>query len=291
MNPNSLTLPIVIVLVAILIVALSIRRLRTLQRTPHGKGRRITERVLLSLVILVCALLAGCTAYNAAALRYYRAIYPPPGKIYSVNGHDMHLYCTGQGSPTIVLESGGGNGMLKWAKVQPELSKTTRVCSYDRAGFGWSTPVPGPRDADTIASELHALLQQAGVGGPYVLMSHSRGGLYIRAYTAHYPEDVAGLIFLETSTPLDEDRSLPSCERQRHTLSMSTTLLLCLLLLACNGRWAHVQRSPASISPTHPVSRNSNAASSSTQYGGNTSARSGMARRRSTLGPMETCQS
>ncbi len=206
MNPNLLTLPIVIVLVAILIVALSIRRMRTLQRTPHGKGRRITERVLLSLVILVCALLAGCTAYNAAALRYYRAIYPPPGKIYSVNGHDMHLYCTGQGSPTIVLEAGGGNGMLKWAKVQPELSKTTRVCSYDRAGFGWSTPVPGPRDADTIAGELHALLQQAGVGGPYVLMSHSRGGLYIRAYTAHYPEDVVGLIFLETATPLDEDR-------------------------------------------------------------------------------------
>ena len=209
MNPNPLTLPIVLVLVAIVVVALSIRRLRNLQRTPHGKWRRITERVLLSLVILVCVLLAGCTAYNAVALRYYRAMYPPPGKIYSVNGHDMHLYCTGEGTPTIVLEAGGGNGMLKWAKVQSGLSKTTRVCSYDRAGFGWSTPGPDPRDANTIADELHALLQQAGVRGPLVLMAHSRGGLYIRAYTAHYPEDVAGLVFVDSATPLDDDRESP----------------------------------------------------------------------------------
>ncbi len=209
MNPNPLTLPIVLVLVGIVVVALSIRRLRTLQRTPHGKWRRITERVLLSLVILVCVLLAGCTAYNAVALRYYRAMYPPPGKIYSVNGHDMHLYCTGEGTPTIVLEAGGGNGMLKWAKVQSGLSKTTRVCSYDRAGFGWSTPGPDPRDANTIADELHALLQQAGVCGPLVLMAHSRGGLYIRAYTAHNPEDVAGLVFVDSATPLDDDRESP----------------------------------------------------------------------------------
>ena len=78
MNANPLTLPIVIVLVAILIVVLSIRRLRTLQRAPQAKWRRITERVLLALVILVCVFLAGSTIYNAAALRYYRAIYPAP---------------------------------------------------------------------------------------------------------------------------------------------------------------------------------------------------------------------
>lgn len=166
MNPNALTLPIVIVLIAILIITLSIRRLRTLQRAPHAKWRRITERVLLTLVILVCVFLAGSTIYNAAALRYYRAIYPAPGKIYSVNGHDMHLYCTGEGSPTLVLEAGGGNDSLTWTKVQPELSKITHVCSYDRAGFGWSTPQPPPRDANTIAGELHALLRQAGIQGP-----------------------------------------------------------------------------------------------------------------------------
>jgi pimeloyl-ACP methyl ester carboxylesterase len=206
LNANPLTLPIAIVLVAILVVALSIRRLRTLQRTPHPTWRRITEWVLLSLVILVFVVAACSTIYNAAALRYYRAIYSPPGKIYSVNGHDMHLYCTGEGSPTIVLEAGGGNGYLKWAKVQTGLSKTTRVCSYDRAGFGWSTPGPDPRDADNVASELNALLQQAGIHGPIVLMGHSMGGIYIRAYAKHSPQEVAGLIFVDGGTPLFEDR-------------------------------------------------------------------------------------
>ena len=205
MNANPLTLPIAIVLVAVLFVALSIRRLRTLQRTPPGKWRRITERVLLSLVILVCVLAAGSTIFNAAALRYYRAIYPAPGTIYSVNGHDMHLYCTGEGSPTIVLEAGLGDDSLEWGKVQPELSKATRVCSYDRAGMGWSAPQPGPRDADSIVGQLHALLQQAGVRGPIVLMGHSMAGIYIRGYATRYPLDVVGLIFVDGASPLQGD--------------------------------------------------------------------------------------
>ncbi len=209
MNANPLGLPIVIVLIAIVIVALCIRRLRTLRHTQHRKWRRITEWVLLSLAVLVCAFLAGSTIYNAAALRYYRAMYPAPGKIYRVNGHDMHLYCTGEGSPTLVLEAGGGNDSLTWTKVQPELAKITRVCSYDRAGFGWSSPQPPPRDANSIAGELHALLQQAGIQGPIVLMGHSRAGLYIRAYNHLYPEPVKGLIFVDTSVPLDDDRMSP----------------------------------------------------------------------------------
>jgi hypothetical protein len=105
LNANPLTLPIAIALVAILFVALSIRRLRTLQRTPHAKWRGITECVLLSLAIIVCVIAAGSTIFNAIALRYYRAIYPASGKIYRVSGHDMHLYCTGEGSPTIVLDA------------------------------------------------------------------------------------------------------------------------------------------------------------------------------------------
>jgi len=132
LNVNPLTLPIAIVLVAILVVALSIRRLRTLQRTPHAKWRRITERVLLSLVILLCVIAAGSTIFNAAALRYYRSIYPAPGTIYRVNGHDMHIYCTGEGSPTIVLEAGLGDDSLKWGKVQPELSNFQKLREFAR---------------------------------------------------------------------------------------------------------------------------------------------------------------
>lgn len=214
MNANPLTLPIAIVLVAILLVALSIRRLRTLRRTPHGKWRRITERVLLSFVILLCVVAAGSTIFNAAALRYYRAIYPAPGRMYVVNGHQMHIDCTGEGSPTIVLDAGSGEDSLVWSKVQPYLSRTTRVCSYDRAGMGWSAPQPGPRDADAIVSQLHALLQQAGVSGPIVLMGHSLAGLYIRAYATRYPEDVAGLIFVDGSSPLQEEQG--SAELRAH---------------------------------------------------------------------------
>ncbi|MGB7554634.1 MAG: alpha/beta hydrolase [Candidatus Korobacteraceae bacterium] len=230
MNPNPLTLPIVIVLVATLIVVLSISRLRILQRATHAKWRRITERVLLSLVILICATAAGSTIFNAIALRYYRATYSPLGKIYRVNGHDMHIYCTGEGSPTIVLDAGMGNDSLAWAKVQPELSKTTRVCSYDRAGMGWSTPGPDPRDADTIASELHALLQQAGVSGPIVLMGHSMGGIFIRAYATHYPQDVVGLIFIESASPFQEDHE--SAELRAQTLPSASQYYSYVALIA-----------------------------------------------------------
>jgi pimeloyl-ACP methyl ester carboxylesterase len=204
-NANPLGLPIVIVLVAILIVALCVRRLRTLQRTPPAKWRRITEWVLFSLVIVLCVVAAGSTIFNAIALRYYHAIYPVPGAMYSVNGHQMHIYCTGAGSPTVILDAGLGDDSLAWRNVQPELSKTTRVCSYDRAGMGWSTPQPGPRDADTIESQLHALLQQAGLSGPIVLMGHSAAGVYIRGYATRYPQNVVGLVFVDGASPLQGD--------------------------------------------------------------------------------------
>jgi pimeloyl-ACP methyl ester carboxylesterase len=118
----------------------------------------------------------------------------------------MHLYCTGQGSPTIILDSGLGDDFTSWAKVQPELSKVTRVCSYDRAGFGWSETRPGMRDADAISAELHQLVSAAGVERPFILMGHSIAGLYLRSYAALYLKDLAGLIFVDGATPLQDDR-------------------------------------------------------------------------------------
>lgn len=232
MNPTPLGLPIAIVLVAILVIALSIRRLRALRRTAHPKWRRISEWILLSFVILLFFVIVGSTLFNVAALRYYRSIYPAPGKMYTVNGKQMHLYCTGQGSPTIILDAGMGNNSLIWGAVQPELSKTTQVCSYDRAGMGWSAPQPGPRDADNIVSQLHALLQQAGVSAPLVLMGHSMAGIYIRGYASHYPGDVAGLIFVDGATPLQEDHESP--ELRAHT-SISTYAYYSYVLVSALG--------------------------------------------------------
>ena len=115
--------------------------------------------------------------------------------------------CMGSGSPTLILDAGLGNDSLIWGGVQPVLAKNTRVCAYDRAGWGLSQTVPGPQDANDIADELHGLLDAAGIDGSVVLMGHSIAGMYIRAYASRYPAQVAGLIFVDASTPLQDEGS------------------------------------------------------------------------------------
>jgi pimeloyl-ACP methyl ester carboxylesterase len=172
------------------------------KRPQRGRrGWRIARRIGLGLVVLLLLLGTAGALWNVLAIRHYRNAYPPPGNLYTVNGERMHLYCSGTGSPTLVLESGHGNDFLVWGKLQPQLSGTTRVCSYDRAGFGWSAAQPGPRDASHIANQLHELLRQADINGPLVLMGHSAGGLYIRAFATQYPHEVAGLVFVDASSP------------------------------------------------------------------------------------------
>ena len=103
----------------------------------------------------------------------------------------MHLYCTGHGFPTVVLDAGGGNDWLIWQKVQPEVTKTQRVCSYDRAGTGWSELQPGVQDAWSIAIELHQLLKQAGEKEPFVLVAASVAGFYARQYVDAFPNEAS----------------------------------------------------------------------------------------------------
>ena len=158
-------------------------------------------------VVLICLLAGtGGAAYNALSIRHYRKIAGVPGKLYNIGGYSMHLYCTGEGSPTIVLSSGLGDDFTGWAKVQPVLSRQTRVCSYDRAGFGWSESRPGVQDANAISSQLHQLIEAAAVQRPFVLVGHSISGIYLRSYAAHYPGDLAGLVFVDGATPLQDDR-------------------------------------------------------------------------------------
>jgi pimeloyl-ACP methyl ester carboxylesterase len=124
----------------------------------------------------------------------------------------MHLYCSGAGSPTIVIEAGASANWLGWQGVQPKLSQLTRVCTYDRAGHGWSQPRAGPRDAEAIARELRALLDQAGVQRPLVLTGHSAGGLYVREYAREFPAEVAGVVLIDSSSPGQIDE-LPGWRR------------------------------------------------------------------------------
>ena len=152
------------------------------------------------LTVLLVLALAG-VVIQLIATESDRRAYPPPGQLLNVNGHQMHIVCAGEGSPTVILEAGGGHFSSTWAWVQPEVAKSTRVCAYDRAGYGWSEPGPEPRDAQRVADELHTLLGLAGVTPPYVLAGHSVGGIYGRVYNARYPGEVAGLVLVDATHP------------------------------------------------------------------------------------------
>jgi pimeloyl-ACP methyl ester carboxylesterase len=137
--------------------------------------------------------------------------YPPPGRLVDVGGWVLHLNCTGEArpeQPTVILEAGIGDFSVEWALVQPEVSGFARVCSYDRAGDGWSEMGPHPRTFQQIVYELHTLLERAGVQPPYVLVGHSYGGWLVRAYQATYPSDVAGIVLVDAGAD-DPWRQMP----------------------------------------------------------------------------------
>ena len=148
--------------------------------------------------LLVVLLLAG-VAYQSVAGRLSLSEYPLPGRLIDVGGHRLHLHCTGSGSPTVVLEAGVGNGMLAWSKVQSEVSHWMRVCSYDRAGYGWSELGAQPRTIHQIVQELRVLLEKGGVEGPLVLVGHSLGGAYMQFFAMTYPDAVAGVILVDAT--------------------------------------------------------------------------------------------
>jgi pimeloyl-ACP methyl ester carboxylesterase len=122
---------------------------------------------------------------------------PPPGQMVDVGGYRLHIHCTGSGSPTVVIESGWGEMSASWGWVQPEVARTTRVCTYDRAGMGWSEASSEPRTAREFAKELHTLLVNANEPGPYVLVGHSLGGYTVRVYAHDYPDQVSGLVLVD----------------------------------------------------------------------------------------------
>jgi len=119
---------------------------------------------------------------------------PPLGKLVDVGGYRVHLYCTGTGSPAVVIVGAGFS--FNWGLVQPEVARFTQVCSYDHSGIGWSES--GPKDSCSLrVSEVHAALKNAAIKGPYVLVGHSLGGLVARVYAGEYPDEVAGMVFVD----------------------------------------------------------------------------------------------
>ena len=164
--------------------------------------------VLILLVFLLILLLAGFLYENISEARD-RRFNPMQGRLLDVGGRKMHIQCTGDGSPTVILDSGLGDSYLSWHKVQPEIAKFSRVCSYDRAGLGFSDPSSEPRTSKAIAEELHALLQAANISPPYVIVGHSMGGYNVRVYASMYRRDIVGMVLVDASHPDQENRFPP----------------------------------------------------------------------------------
>jgi pimeloyl-ACP methyl ester carboxylesterase len=184
---------------------------------------RWTGKAILWLVIALLVLAIVGAIYQTIATARAERAHPPPGKMIDVGDHRMHIDCVGQGSPTVVLDTALGAMSASWVRVQQEVSGTTRVCAYDRAGMGWSQSGPEPRDAKQVAGELHALLEGAGIDGPYVLVGHSFGGLYMQTYAARYPEEVAGVALIESSHPEQFSR-LPEARNSYEQIKLLYTV-------------------------------------------------------------------
>jgi pimeloyl-ACP methyl ester carboxylesterase len=148
-----------------------------------------TVKSILSAIIILCA----CAATNAQTAP------PPPGKLVDLGGHRLHVNCTGQGNPTVVVENGLGDFSFDWILVQRQVSKFTRICTYDRAGYAWSDPGPKPRTVDQLNLELHDALLKLGEHGPFVLVGHSFGGPVIRNFAKTFPDDVAGMVLVDAA--------------------------------------------------------------------------------------------
>jgi pimeloyl-ACP methyl ester carboxylesterase len=184
--------------------------------------------VLLALIVL--ALLVGFTYEQVGRARDSSQLPPRVGQAVDIGGRTLNLYCSGQGTPTVILETGGNSPGYSLLVEQSKMAAFTRACWYDRAGVGWSDPPSSPRTSASIVSDLHEALQRAGVLPPYVMAGGSVGGEYVHIYTARYPSDVAGLVFVDSSVPdmHEPDFALSPLNR----MSGRTRHLICMALPA-----------------------------------------------------------
>jgi pimeloyl-ACP methyl ester carboxylesterase len=194
-------------------------------------------------LILVCPLIVGALYQTIAAwLDSYR--FPPPGKLVDVGGYRLHLYESGSGNIPVILDAGLGLNSLEWCLVQPAVAEFARVCSFDRAGYGWSDRGPLPRTSLQMIHELHMLLEKAELPKPYILVGHSLGGINVQLYAHHYPDEVAGLILVDSSHEDQIDRLPPDPESiQKQNQFFSSPLMPILSYLGINRLVSHMSSS------------------------------------------------
>jgi len=185
----------------VLLAALVVSSFRGARRSLASWSRRALLYPALAVLSLIAV--GGAAGTVMAAISSNTA--PTNGHTYLVNGNRLYLDCTGSGSPTVVLFNGLGERTPSWAWVQANVSATTRVCSYDRAGEGWSGGKAAAQDGKQMAADLHALLAAAHIPGPYVVAGHSVGGVYALVYAEQYSSQIAGVALIDSSTPYQFD--------------------------------------------------------------------------------------
>jgi pimeloyl-ACP methyl ester carboxylesterase len=176
--------------------------------------------VLIAAGLILLIVAAGWLFQRSGTARDRRR-FPSPGRLVDIGGTHLHLLESGAGRPAVILEAGIAASCLNWTRLQAELARSMRVCSYDRAGLGWSDPANSARTISNAINELHALLTAAQIPPPFILTGHSFGGLLVRCYAAQYPDQVAGLVLLD---PLAASEWLTPSEAQRETLKRGAML-------------------------------------------------------------------
>jgi pimeloyl-ACP methyl ester carboxylesterase len=187
-------------------LALALWMLTRVHRQLQSRG----GRWLLYPAIAMLALASIGGGYQTLGEAADAEAYPMPGRLIDVGGHRLHLSCTGAGTPTVVLEPGAGGMSSSLGWIAPAVAHDTRVCVYDRAGRGWSEPASTAQDGAQLAADLHTLLQRGHVPGPYVLAGHSFGGLYVLTFAARYPDEVAGMVLVDSTAPASANPGTPS---------------------------------------------------------------------------------
>jgi pimeloyl-ACP methyl ester carboxylesterase len=160
--------------------------------------------------------------------------YAEPSRLVDIGGRRINLRCSGSGTPTVVLVSGIASWSTVWYKTQPEIAKRTRVCSFDRASYGFSDPAPRLQILPDVPEDLHATLKAAQVPAPYVLVGHSLGGIEVRMFAQRWPQEVAGMVIVDTS-PAGEmliEAALPGVDDTLSLERMIPETLDCALVAA-----------------------------------------------------------
>jgi pimeloyl-ACP methyl ester carboxylesterase len=156
-----------------------------------------TRHIVVAVAGLITFIILAGVTYQSVATALERRQFPYPGRLIDVGDHQLHIYCVGEGSPTVVLEGPAAGISVAWAWVQDDLGKTTRVCSYDRAGLGWSEAGERGYRAARVPEELHTLLEHAGERGPFIIAGHELGAAFARMYASRYRADTAALVLVD----------------------------------------------------------------------------------------------